>query len=51
MANMAIMFNTKRLVYLVKYALSNSGASLHFLRNCSPAFTIKIAKDPIVIVE
>jgi hypothetical protein len=48
-ANASLMFDTKRLVHLVKYALSDSGASSHFLIKGSPAVNVKIAKHPIAI--
>ena len=48
-ANAAMIFNTKRLVHLVKYALSDSGASSHFLIKGSPAVNIKLAEFPITI--
>ena len=44
-----MMFNTSRFVHLVKYALSNSGASSYFLTIGSPAVNIKIAEFPITI--
>jgi hypothetical protein len=48
-ANASLMFNTKRLVHLVKYALSDSGASSRFLIKGSPAVNVKIAEHPIAI--
>ena len=49
-ANASMMFNTRRrLVHLVKYALSDLGASSHFLTKRSPAVTIKVAEYPIAI--
>ena len=48
-ANASMMFNTRRLVHLVKYALSDSGASSHFLIKGSPAVSIKVAEFPIAI--
>ena len=48
-ANPAMMFNTRQLVHLVKYALSDSGASSHFLIKGLPAVNIKVAKFPITI--
>ena len=48
-ANSSMMFNTRRLVHLVKYALSDSGASSHFLIKGSPAVNVKVAAHPISI--
>ena len=48
-ANAATMFNTKRRVRLVKYALSDSGISSHFLTKGSPAVNTKIAEFQIAI--
>ena len=44
-----MVFNTRRLVHLVKYALSDSGASSHFLIKGSLAVNIKVAEFPIAI--
>ena len=49
LANTTTMFNTQRLVHLVKYALSDSDASSHFVIKGSPAVNIKIAEFPIAI--
>ena len=49
LANAVSMFNTKRLVRLIKYALSDSGASSHFLNKGLPAVNIKIGEFPIAI--
>ena len=48
-ANAAMLFNTKQLVRFVKYVLSDSGISSHFLIKGSPAVNIKIAEFPIAI--
>ena len=48
-ANASMMFNTRRLVHLVKYALSDLGAFSHFLIKGSPAVNIKVAEFPIAI--
>ena len=48
-ASVATLFITKRLVRLVEYALSDSGASSHFLIKGSPAINIKIAEFPISV--
>ena len=48
-ANASMLFNTRQLLHLVKYALSDSGASSHFLIKGSPAVNIKVAKFPIAI--
>ena len=44
-----MMFNTKRLVRLVEYALSDSGASSHFLVEGSAVVNVKAAEFPIAI--
>ena len=48
-ANASMVFNAEQLVHLVKYALSDSGASSHFLMKGLPAVNIKIAELPIAI--
>ena len=48
-ANAEMMFNTKLLVPLVKYALSDSGALSHFTVRGAQAVNIKITEHPIVI--
>ena len=48
-ANVATLFNTKRLLHLVKYALSDSGTSSDFLIKGLLAVNIKIAEFPIAI--
>ena len=44
-----MMFNTKRLVRLVEYALSDSGASSHFLVEGSAVVNVKAAEFPVAI--
>ena len=44
-----MMFNTKRLVKLVEYALSDSGASSHFLVEGSTVINVCVAEFPIAI--
>ena len=48
-ANAETMFNTKQRVHLVKCALSDSGASSHFLKKGTPAVNIEIAAYPLSI--
>ena len=49
LVNAAMVFNIKQLVHLVKYALSDSGTSSHFLTKGSPADNIKIYEYSIAI--
>ena len=48
-ANVATMFDTRQCVNLVRYELSNSGASSHFLLKGSQAVNVKLAEYPIAI--
>ena len=43
------MFNTKQLVKVVEYALSDSGALSHFLVEGSAVVNVRIAEFPIAI--
>ena len=48
-SNAAMLFNTKKLVHLVKYSLYIMEASSHILTKSLPVVNIKIAEDPIAI--
>jgi len=47
--NAGTIFNTTRLKYAVEYAISDSGATVHFLVEGAPVANLKIAENSIII--
>ena len=47
--NASTIFNTRKLTNMVKFAISDSGASAHFLLEGAPVVNKKVAEYPIAI--
>ena len=47
--NAGTIFNTTRMKHAVEYAISDSGATGHFLVQGAPVANLEIAEKPIVI--